>query len=372
MKRHLVPLVAAILSASLLAMACSQPAPAPTTAPAPTAAPASKAAAPEPTKAPAVLPTAAPAPQPTAVPAKKSDFPVKGKAITIIVPFASGGPNDLAARLLAPIFEKEFGVPVEVVNKAGAGTQVAMTELAKAKPDGHTLAYTTLPSTLTYMDPERKASYGPKDLTVIVQHAKETGSVAVRADSQFKTLKELLDYAKANPGKLKAADNGILTFNNINLLLTQKVAGVKFAAVHFDGTAPELTALLGGHVDAMFSAVNSQTVGPHKSGQIRVLAVMDTAPSKQLPDVPTFESQGYKAYGFVSYGLWAPGGLPADTAATIEGVVKRAIDDPEHQKKVADIGMSLNYMGTAEYNAYKAEQETQFKEFIELAKEEQK
>jgi len=369
LKRTLASLLALGVAIGLLTAACSAAAPAPTAAPTkPAGASTTAPATPAPTKAPTVAPTAVP----TAAPAKKSEFPIKGKTIQILVPFAAGGPNDLAARLLAPIFEKELGVPVEVVNKAGAGTQVAMSELARAKPDGHTLAYTTLPSTLVYMDPERKADYGPKDLTVIVQHAKEAGSVAAKADSQFKTLKDVMDYAKAHPGEVKAADNGILTFNNINLLLTEKTAGVKFSPVHFDGTAPELTALLGGHVDIMFSAINAQTVGPHKSGQIRVLGIMDQAPNKQLPEVPTFESQGYKVTSFVSYGLWGPGSLPADIAATIEGIVKRAIDDPEHQKKMVDIGMSVNYMGTAEYNAYKAEQEAQFKEFVQLAKEQQK
>ena len=372
MKRTLASLLVLGVAIGLLGAACAAPsAPAPTAAPtkpavASTTAPA---AAPAATKAPTVAPTAAP---PTPAPAKKSDFPVKGRPITMIVPFAAGGPNDLAARLLAPIFEKELGVPVEVVNKAGAGTQVGMSEMARAKPDGHTLAYSSIPSSLVYLDPERKADYGTKDLAVIAQHQKEAGSVSVRADSPFKTLKDLLDYAKAHPGELKAADNGVMTVNNINLLLTQKVAGVQFAPVHFDGTAPELTALLGGHVDLMFTNINPQTVGPSKSGQIRVLGVMDDKQNKQLPEVPTFESQGYKLYAYTSYGLWGQAGLPADIVATLDGLVKKAADDPDHVQKMADAGMSVNYMGHAAYTTYWHEQEANFKEFLELSKQQPK
>ncbi len=370
MKRPLVSLLALVLALSLATVSCTQAAP----PPAPTSAPAAPKAA-EPTKAPAAAPatpTKAPAASPTAVPAKKSDFPVKGKPIQIIVPFAAGGPNDLAARILAPMWEKELGVPVEVMNKPGASTQVGVSEMVKAKPDGHTLAYTSIPTSLVYLDPERKATYGSQDLAVIAQHIREAGSLSVRADSQFKTLKDLLDYAKANPGKLKAADNGILAVNHINLLMTQRAAGVKFSAVHFDGTAPELTALLGGHVDLMFTAINPQTVGPHKSGQIRVLGVMDSVPSKQLPDVPTFESQGCKVYSYTSYGLWGQSGLPADIVATLDGLVKKAANDPDHVQKMAEAGMTVNYLGSKEWTTFWREWEALFKEFVELAKEEQK
>lgn len=355
-------LVFLVLSLTLVACMSAQ-VPAPTTKPAEPAKPAAT--------TPAQVPAATPA-QPTAAPVKKSDFPIKGKAITIIVPFAAGGPNDVAGRLLGAAFEKELGTSVEIVNKAGASTQVAMSDLARSKPDGHTLAYSTIPTSLVYLDPERKADYGAKDLTVVAQHAMETGCVSVNADSPFKTLKDLLDYARANPGKLRAADNGILTFNNINMLETQKLAGVQFAPVHFDGAAPQLTALLGGHVDLIYTSVASSTVGPHKSGQIRVLAVTDKAPSKQLPDVPTFESQGVKLYGYSSYSLWAPAGVPADIVATLDGIMKKTLNDPEHQKKMVDIGMSPNYMGNTDIVAFWHEQEVVYQEFLKQAKEEQK
>lgn len=154
MRRLLLALLVALAAASLVVAGCSQPSPAPT----PTKSAAAPAKAAEPTKAPAEQPRAA---QPTAAPAAKSDWPQKGKNITIIVPWAAGSPNDVFARMLAPYIEKELGTSVTVEAKPGAGSQIGMTELSKAKPDGYTLGVNSLKTTIaTYLDPERKWQEG--------------------------------------------------------------------------------------------------------------------------------------------------------------------------------------------------------------------
>lgn len=372
MRRLLVSIVVSCLAATLVVAGCSPAAPAPaqpaaappkaaepTKAPAAPAAPAAKAA--EPTKAPAAQPTAAPAP--------KVEFPVKGRNMTIIVPFAAGGPNDLAARTLGAIFEKELGVSVQVANKPGAGTQVGISELAAARPDGHTMAYTSVPTSLpAYLDPERKASYSGKDLQPIANHAHEFGAIAVPANSPFKTAKDLFDHAKANPGGVKVACNGIMTVNHIAILNVQKQLGIRFAVVQFDGAAPQMTALLGGHVDAAFLHVSPALVAPVRGGEARVLGVMSKDANRHLPEVPTFESQGFNVHSMVSYGLWTTAGAPMEGVKIMSGLVKKAIDDPEHQKRLSEAGMTLHYMDTPAFTEFWKQAEVNVKALIEEQK----
>jgi tripartite-type tricarboxylate transporter receptor subunit TctC len=161
---------------------------------------------------------------------KKVDYPTRGRAITIIVPFAPGGANDIAARLQAPALEKELGVSVVVVNKPGASTQVGMTQLVQAKPDGHTLGLLTLPGAMqAYLDPSRKAIYSRKDFTVVALQSWDPNGLAVKADSPYKNLKDLVAAARVNPEKVKIGTSGLLSTDHMVLLLLQKVAAVKVA-----------------------------------------------------------------------------------------------------------------------------------------------
>lgn len=199
MKRYLVPLMAAALATTLLIGGCTQAAP----APAPTSPP--KAAEPTNAAAPAAAPTQAVAPARAAeAPAKTTDFPTKGKAITLTVPLPAGSSMDIAARVLAPMLEKDLGTPVQVVNKVGAGGQVGLTDLSLSKPDGYTIAAHALPATITmYLDVERK-TFNRGQLTSLALDNIEPVVISVKKESPFKTLKDAVDAAKANPQKVKA------------------------------------------------------------------------------------------------------------------------------------------------------------------------
>src|SRR5512145_2716161 len=140
----------------------------------------------------------------------KVEFPQKGKAVIIIVPNAPGGINDMTARLVAPIMEKEFGTPVQVVNKPGAATLLGLTEVALAKPDGHTLLVLGLGNLTAYLDPDRNAAPQVRELQPIAAHNVDPGAVVVNAQSPYRSVKELVDAAKATPGGLKAATDGLL------------------------------------------------------------------------------------------------------------------------------------------------------------------
>ncbi len=352
MKNRVVLLVTIALVSGLIVAGCSQ-----TAASAPPVAPAAPKAA-EPTKPAAAAPTAA----------AKVAFPEKGKSITFIIPWAAGGPTDVGGRLLASGLEKELGVPVQVVNKEGAGSQVGISALAKAKPDGYTIGVTNLPSSITpYLDPSRGATYGRKDLLPVANHVWDPVTVGVTVNSPYKTLKDLVDAAKANPGGIKAAITGLQTENHLALLLFQKQAGIKFSIVTMEGTAQANPALLGGHVDVLFQSAGG--FAPLiKGNQARLLGMMDTQESKFYPGVRTFEAQGYNVNYASSRGISVPAGTPKEIVDVIAQAAKKAMDSEDMKKKLDESFFTQRYMGPEEYATYWDKFEAQTKELMSLAK----
>ncbi len=344
MRRTFLQLVAVIVGVSLLGAGCGQATPSPTSTPAkaaPTAAPAQSAA----TKAPATQPAATPA-----AAAKKVDWPEKGKAVQIIVSITAGGSTDVQTRLLAAGLEKQFpGASFQVVNKPGGGQLLGYTEAAKAKPDGYVLACFSGPSAnLLYLDKERGATYDLKSFQPVAQYLTSAQTLGVRTDSPYKTVKDLVDAAKANPGKIRVAAGDLLSSNHLIYMLLERAASIKFATVHFDGGQPGITALLGGHVE-----VASQQVGgissQVKAGTVRVLAVADTKTYEQLPGVPTFESQGYNVLTPTDNFLVAPAGTPMEIVNMLSAAVERVVKtDEDIKKKLEALGVNLRYRNPEE------------------------
>lgn len=354
--RQFTRFLAGTLVMVALVTGCSQAAPVPTPAPTKAAEPAKPVAitapaAPAATTAPVAAPTAAPT-KAAEAPAQKSSYPEKGKTITLIVPWAAGGVTDVGARLLAAGMEKDLGVPVQVVNKAGAASQVGLTEMAKSKPDGYTIALANKPADLVcYLDPERKSAFGRQDLVPVAMHVVDPAAIAVKASSPYKDLKDLVEAGKKADGKLPVVDTGILSQGHFGILDLQRATGAKFANTHLDG-APALTALLGGHVEANFSALGNFPV-PLKSGEIRLLGVGSTKESPFAPGVKTYEAQGFKMASLdASRGIVAPKGTPKEAIDVLAASMKRVMADPQHQKQMADMYLPLQYMGPEEFAAY--------------------
>ena len=299
---------------------------------------------------------------------KKVDYPTKGRAITIIVPFAPGGANDIAARLQAPALEKELGVPIVVVNKPGASTQVGMTQLVQAKPDGHTLGLLTLPGAMqAYLDPSRKAIYSRKDFKVVALQSWDPNGLAVKADSPHKSLKDLVEAAQANPEKIRVGTSGLLSTDHMVLLLLQKSADVKFAIVHFDGGSQSIAALLGGHLDAVVTT--SSTFLPQlKSGNVRMLGITDKEENKFFPGVKTFEAQGYRVQYGASRGIVVRSDTPKEVLGVLGAAVKAATDDADVRKRMNEMALTVRYMDEKQAGLFWDELEAQTKPLLTLAK----
>lgn len=342
MKRSFAPWIAVALIA--LVVGCA-PAPA-----APTAAPA-KPAAPAPTAAPAAAP--------------KVEFPEKGKSISVIIPWPAGGSTDIGARVIAPSMEKTLGVPLTLLNKGGAGSQVGVTDLAKSKPDGYTIGWTNMPSSMSpYLDPSRGAQYGRKDLMQVANVVVDPEVAVVTTESPYKSLKDVIEAAKAKPDTVKASVTGIGSDNHLAVLMLQELTGAKFNIVNFDGGAPSMTALFGGHVD-----VNFQTLGNYpshlKSGKIRILGIMEDQRVKLVPDVPTFTEQGYKISYASSRGVSVPAGTPKEIVDILANSIKKGMEDPAVAKKFDEMLLATKFLGPAEYTAYWDQFEKQTKPILD-------
>lgn len=351
MKGYLVLLAVMVLGAALSVSAC-----APTSAsvpPAPTTGAAASTKAAEPTtSAAAPAATNAPAGQSAAASTKANSYPASGRPIQFLCGFAAGGLTDIAARLIATPLSKELGTSVEVVDKAGASSQVAMTDEAQAAPDGYTLGEASFPPILTtYLDPKHKATYNMKSFEPVAAFGTSDEALVVKAGSPYKTLKDLVDAAKANPGKIKLGDSGALSSADLLARLFQQAAGVQLDFVMFTGAAETVPALLGGHVDVATIAM-PDAVAQSKAGKLTVLATTESGSNRFLPDSKNFQEQGFNVSLSSVMGVVVPAGTPKDIVATLSNDVKTAAASDEFTAGAKKSGITPDYMDTDQFSTF--------------------
>src|SRR5262245_61122284 len=296
------------------------------------------------------------------------DYP--NKPIQLMVAYPPGGSTDIGARIVASIAEKALGQPIVVVNKGGAGGQVGWTEMVRQRPDGYYSGYSNLPATNTViLDPERKAIFTEKDFTPIINQVLDPGVVWVRADSPYKTMRDLIEAAKKAPNTIRTATTGILSDDHLAILMTEEAApGAVFRIVHLDGGATQLKEVMGGNVDVAFDNVGG-VVRRIATGEVRGLAVMDTVRSKFLPDVPITKELGYPTIVSNSTrGIAGPKGMPEPVLSKLREVLQKAMDDPEHVSKLESQGLAIKIMVGEQYAKYFADTHAQAKKYTEWAK----
>jgi tripartite-type tricarboxylate transporter receptor subunit TctC len=263
------------------------------------------------------------------------DYPTK--AITIYCGQSAGATTDLTARALAEEAQGELGTPVVVENKAGGGQTVAATLLANRKGDGYTLGAIGS-SALDIRHMILKVAYDPfKDFTYIIAYGVYPGGLCVRADSPFKTLDDLIEHARKNPGALSYSSSGTGAPHQLAIEYLAQQVGVKFKHVPFAGGAPACTALIGGHVD--FTAGAGIHLNYLKQGVFRMLAVTtSTKRETRFPDVPTLKDLGYKMVpSGGDYLILAPKGLADPVFKKIEAAFRKAAFSPKFQKTLENL-----------------------------------
>jgi tripartite-type tricarboxylate transporter receptor subunit TctC len=274
------------------------------------------------------------------VPLQAADFPTK--EVQIIIPWAAGGATDLIFRALAATTGKFLGKAVIVVNRPGGGGAVGYTEGAQAKPDGYTLTSAVTP--LTILPHQVKTAFTYQNFDAVINVVSDPSMFLVRSDSQWKSLKEFLDYAKKNPDMITVGNSGAGGGVHLVALAFEKAAGVKFNHIPFSGGGPSITALLGGHIHAV-SVSPPEGIEHIKAGKLRIIALFAEKRFEMFPDVPTVKEQGINFVMGMWRGLIAPKGTPPDVIKKLHDAFKKGMDDPVFQKNAKDMVVNLSYLG---------------------------
>lgn len=284
--------------------------------------------------------------------AQAQAFP--SKSLTMIVPFSPGGTTDILARVVGQFMAKDLGQPVIIDNRPGAGGNIGAQMVARAAPDGYTILMGTVGTHAINQSLYKKMPFDPiKDFAPITRVALVPNLLVANPSQPFKTVKELIAYAKANPGKVTFASSGSGTSIHLSGEMFQQMAGVDMQHIPYKGSAPALSDLLGGQTAIMFDNMPS-VIGHVRAGKLRPIAVTTPTRSPALPDVPTIAESGVPNYSATSwFGILAPAATPAPVIARLNASILKALADPEVKKKLAEQG--------AEPHGEKPEQ---FAEFI--------
>lgn len=270
------------------------------------------------------------------------------RSITLVVPYAPGGVTDLGARALAEAMEKHLKQPVVVVNKPGGGTTIGGNAVATAKPDGYTLGFlptsASLPEVFTYF---YEAPYSSKGLKPICRILAPVLAITVKEDAPWNSLKDLVEYAKKNPG-MKMGTHGKSTLGYLAMTTVGKAEKVNFVDVPFDGDSKIVPAILGGHVPVgtpAFPAIKSLL----DAKRLKVLALCIERRADFAPEIPTVVELGYKL-AFVSYlGVFGPKGIPDDIVKKLDEVVHKISEEQAFRSKINNMGTQLYYETTAPF-----------------------
>ena len=275
--------------------------------------------------------------------------------VTIIVSYKAGSGTDNTARVLTAYAEKYIGQTVVIENLEGGSGSIGWTKLAQAKADGLTLGFINLPNFSSSIT-EGLADYTVDSFDAICNHVTETSVVLVAADSEFETLDDLIEYAKANPGALKASTNGAKASNHIGAQMLAVSAEFEYVDVPYGGTADQLLALRQGEVD--FSVAKVADFSSFTS-EVKVLAAFNPERLAEFPDVPTVGELGY-------YGEWlgssrciaAPAGTPAEIIAFYEEAFRQLMADEEYLAAAETAGMATDYQNAEATAKLIAQQQT--------------
>ena len=294
--------------------------------------------------------------------------PLSSRAIKIVVPFGAGGVADLTARIVAQKMAESMGQPVVIENKPGAGGVVAGEAVAKAEPDGHTLLlmsngtavsaglFKSLPFD-TVKDFAPVSTLGFFDIAVVVPQ-----------DSPYKTLAELLSFARANPGKLNIGTINVGSTQNLSAELFKTSAGIQAQVVPFNGTPAVITALRGGQIDAAVEILSPML--PQINAQaLRALAVFGDKRSLALKDVPTAAQSGLKGFSVASWNaLAAPAKTPKDVIARLNREVQAALNLPDTKKRLLDLNIEASASTPAQLSDLLAAEIKRWSDVIARAK----
>jgi tripartite-type tricarboxylate transporter receptor subunit TctC len=284
--------------------------------------------------------------------ASAQDYP--SKPITMVLPFPPGGVAEIVGRPLASIMEKSLKQPIVLINRPGAGGAVGMASVAKGPADGYTILM-GLSSISIFPVSERingkQPPYELKDFAPIALVTADPTVLVVRADGPYKTVKDFVDAAKANPGKINYSSSGVYGTLHVAMEVFANSAGIKLFHIPYQGGGPAVTALLAGQVEASPQGP-AAAIGHIKAGKMRALASWGTERLKLLPDIPTFRELGYDAEFYIWTGVFAPASTPAPIVARLREAVRVAATSDEFKSTMEKVSTPVAYLDAPEFQKY--------------------
>ncbi|MFO1326218.1 MAG: tripartite tricarboxylate transporter substrate binding protein [Rubrivivax sp.] len=269
-------------------------------------------------------------------------FPTAGKPVRIVVPFPAGGQTDIQARAMAQKMQAALGVPVIVDNKPGASTIIGTQDVVRAAPDGHTLLYTIAITAAQNPHLFSKLPYdGLKDLTPVMYAARSSTVLVVPAGSPFNSVKDLVDYAKANPGKLNFGSFSLGSTSHLNGEILKQVAGIDMVHVPYKGSAEAIVGVIGNQVQLLFDGPTT-AINNAKAGKVKMLAVADRERYAVLKDVPTMTEAGVPGVD-VPGGMqfFGPANMPRDVLQRVNAALAAALKEPDVVRLFVDGGTEI-------------------------------
>jgi len=279
--------------------------------------------------------------------AKAQSFPAR--TVRYICPWPAGGSTDVVMRAIAESAGKALGQSVIVENKPGAGGTLGAIELVNARPDGYTVAQ--LPISVFRIPHMQKVQFDTlKDFTWIACLTGYTFGLVVPVSSPIRSIKDLIDFAKANPGKFTVGNTGTGTSPHLAVEEFAQRAGIQLQAVPFKGNAENMQAVLGGHI---MGASDATGWGPHvDAGKLRLLATYGSKRTKRWPNVPTLDELGYKTIADSPFGVCGPKGMEPAVVRVLHDAFKKTLDDPAVLSVFDKYDQSVIYMDTPTYTKY--------------------
>jgi tripartite-type tricarboxylate transporter receptor subunit TctC len=300
---------------------------------------------------------------PAGIGTAQDKFPTK--PITIYSGYAAGGGTSLVLSILAPVAEKTLKQQIVINQKEGGSGAVSFTLLRQAKPDGYTLAIAT--SSINIHKFLGTLDFGYEAFEPFIALNFDPGGISVKTDAPWKNLKEFIEHARKNPGKVSVAGSNPGSVTRLQLHLIEQAAGVQFNIISFKGAAgPGVTALAGGHVDAAI-ATPLETKAMRVAGQVRMLGVMSEQRLSNEPLIPTCREQGFDIVSATNRVLLAPKGTPADRIRILHNAFKLAVESPEYAKFVDSQASAKIYMTADQTKEFLAKQDLLFKGIIDKA-----
>jgi tripartite-type tricarboxylate transporter receptor subunit TctC len=308
----------------------------------------------------------------------QTDYPTK--PVKLIVPFPAGGTSDIMGRMIADELTKALKQPFVVENIGGAGGTIGAERAAKATPDGYTLVLSGVGQNAVAHGLNPKLAYDSnKDFIHITQIHSGPNVLVVHPDTPFKTFKELVDYGKANPGKLNYGYTHAASGHMAMELLKQTVGtctgakgnqnckGLYMVGIPYRGGGPMMTDILGGQIPMMF--INQDVALPHvKAGKLRALAVSSQSRNPLYPDLPTIAESGYPGFSALSWsGLSAPKGTPKAVVDKLEAAAVKAMQSPAIKTRMESQGFVVPSLGSADYTSFIAKEVDRWTRVIKIA-----